>query len=199
MRGASAGTRSPSRVGPDPREDGRHVGRPARPSPAPPPPASREPDAVRTSRPPYAYVVDRRGLTIVGIVVVCLVGGFVGAAYDLSRGSHLLGSVTAVTFATAAIAAALVAHREDLGASVIVPPLAYAVVVFVAANVTSGGVGSYVRAIVEEAVVHILTSAPGLLVAFAGTALVAVVRFFAGRAAANRRRARARAARQAMR
>lgn len=145
-------------------------------------------------RSPLALVADRRGLTAVGIVLLDLAGGFVGLAHDLNTGSHILGTVTALAFATAAVVAAMVAHREDLAASVIVPPLAYACIVLVAAGITAGsGTGSFVHTIAEEAVVHVLTSAPGLLVGVAAALVVAVFRFLAGRAAANRRRAAARA------
>jgi hypothetical protein len=145
-------------------------------------------------RSPLALVADRRGLTAIGIVLLDLIGGFVGLVHDLNTGSHILGTVTAIAFATATVIAAMIAHREDLAASVIVPPLAYACVVLVAAGDTAGaGTGSYVHTIAEEAVVHVLTSAPGLLVGVAAALVVAVFRFLAGRAAANRRRAAARA------
>jgi hypothetical protein len=145
-------------------------------------------------RSPLAIVVDRRGLTTIGIVLLDLIGGFVGLVHDLNTGSHILGAVTAIAFATATVIAAMIAHREDLAAAVIVPPLAYACVVLVAAGITAGaGAQSFVRTIGEEAVVHVLTSAPGLLVGVAAALVVAVFRFLAGRAAANRRRAAARA------
>src|SRR6185369_4932019 len=82
-------------------------------------------------RSPIAYVADRRGLTVIGIVLLDLIGGFVGLVHDLNTGTHLLGAVTAIAFATATVIAAMIAHREDLAASVIVPPLAYAGVVLV--------------------------------------------------------------------
>src|SRR4051812_11355556 len=56
-------------------------------------------------RSPVAYVADRRGLTVVGIVLLELIGGFVGLAHDLNTGSHILGTVTAIAFATATVVA----------------------------------------------------------------------------------------------
>jgi hypothetical protein len=143
---------------------------------------------------PLGFVADSRGLTAAGVALVCVAGCAIGAAWDLSRGTRILGTVTGVALIVAAVVAALTAHREDIGATVVAPPLAYAAVVLVAANITGqSGTGSYTHRVGAEVVVHVLTSAPGLLIAVGLTAVIALVRWLRARATANRRRAAARA------
>jgi hypothetical protein len=186
------GARGPARPGDAPaRRDlaGPGGGRAAARRPPAPSVAPRGPRPVG-----LGLVADRRGLTAAGIAIVCLVGCAIGAIWDLDRGTRILGMVTGTALIVAAVVAALIAHAEDIAASVVVPPLAYAVTVLVAANITGrSGSGSYVHRVGSEVVVHVLTSAPGLLIAVGLTVVIALVRWLRGRAAENRRRAAARA------
>ena len=71
---------------------------------------------------------DRRGLTTAGAVLVVLLVGSAGALADVLTGNGLR-ELFAVGFVTGCVVAAMTVHREDLFASVVLPPLVYVVLV----------------------------------------------------------------------
>ncbi len=91
-------------------------------------------------------VGDRRGLTATGGVLAILVLGAAGAAVDVLTGSGLR-EVFAVAFVLGCLVSALAVHREDLFASVAMPPLCYALLALLAvlADRTGGAGGGDVR------------------------------------------------------
>src|SRR6185369_4352871 len=75
--------------------------------------------------PEAAHVVaDRRGLTAAGAVAIALVLGVVGATIDVKTG-HGLRTVFAVCFVAGSALAAILVHREDIRAAVVIPPFTY--------------------------------------------------------------------------
>ncbi|HWG93150.1 MAG TPA: DUF6542 domain-containing protein [Mycobacteriales bacterium] len=72
------------------------------------------------------HLVDRRGLTACGATALALLLGTLGGVVDAVRGGGL-GTAFGVCFVLGCGAAALAAHREDLRAAVVMPPLAYVV------------------------------------------------------------------------
>ena len=124
---------------------------------------------------------DRRGLTAAGGVLVALLLGLAGGAFDVLTGSGPR-EVFAVAFVTGCLAAALTVHREDLFATVVMPPLVYAVLaaVFVLVDRT-GGVGSFVTRKAVELVNALVLGAPVLMAGFGAALLVAVARWLGGR------------------
>jgi hypothetical protein len=96
-------------------------------------PASARLPTVRPSHqlPAGVRPADRRGLTAAGGALLLLALSGAGAAYDLLTGSTLdLGF--ALSFLAGCLLTALLVHREDLLAAVVMPPLAYVTVVFFA-------------------------------------------------------------------
>ena len=83
-----------------------------------------------------ALLGDRRGLSVTGAVVLVLLLGGAGAAYDIVLGSGL-GLGFAVGFIAGCALAALLVRREALMAAVVLPPLVY-VVLAVAGNAADG-------------------------------------------------------------
>ena len=124
---------------------------------------------------------DRRGLTTAGGALVALVIGLAGGAFDVLTGPGLR-EVFAVAFVTGCLAAALAVHREDLFASVVMPPLVYAVLALVAVLVDrTGGAGSFLTRQAVELVNALVLGAPVLMIGFGAAVLVAVARWRGGR------------------
>lgn len=131
--------------------------------------------------PAGAHVADRRGLTATGAVTVALGLGLAGGIFDVVTGAGLRGTF-AVLFVLGCAIAAYKVHREDLFATVVIPPLAYAVLVGAAAiGRASGAGGSFVKQNVLELFSALVLNARVLLVATAAAAIIATLRVTAAR------------------
>lgn len=129
---------------------------------------------------PTAPLADRRGLTAAGGALLALTVGGAGLAYDLATGAGLR-LVFAVCFIAACCAAALLAHREDLFAMVVMPPLAYLALSVAAAVVERAPGASMLSQQAVNLANTVVLGAPVLLSATAGAGLVAMVRGVLGR------------------
>ena len=140
---------------------------------APPPPSGHSSSGVS--------VGDRRGLTATGAVALALLLGLIGGAVDVLTGPGLR-EVFAVSFVTGSVLAALTVHREDLVAAVVMPPLVYVVLAFIAGVVerTSGG-GSFLTQQALQLANALVLGAPVLMIATLAALVVAVVRRVSGR------------------
>lgn len=126
--------------------------------------------------PAGAHVADKRGLTATGAVTIALVLGLVGAVIDVNTGIGLRGSFAACFIVGSALAALLV-HREDLKASVIMPPLTYCVLALIGEAIGRTQVaGSFVKQQALELVSALILGAPTLYAATALAAVIAIVR-----------------------
>ena len=127
---------------------------------------------------------DRRGLTAAGAVALALALGLAGGAYDVLTGPGLR-AVFAVCFVAGCGLAALLVHREDLKAAVVMPPLVYVAIALVAGAVdrTAGGGGLLTRQALGL-VNAVVLGAPVLL---GGTALALVVALARGMGRRDRR------------
>ena len=124
---------------------------------------------------------DRRGLTAAGGALLALLLGLAGGAFDLLTGSGLR-EVFAVAFVTGCLAAALAVHREDLFATVVMPPLLYLVLALAGVLVDrTGGAGSFLMRQAVELVNALVLGAPVLMAGFGAALLVAVARWLGGR------------------
>ncbi|MCW2616511.1 MAG: hypothetical protein JWN08_3505 [Frankiales bacterium] len=142
-----------------------------------------EPDVGTTfGRPGRASGVgDRRGLTAAGAVVFVLLLGLAGAAFDIATGSGL-GNAFAVCFVVASALAALLVHREDLKAAVVMPPLTYVALALVGGALESTtATGSFLTKQALEIVNALVLGAPVLVAGTLAALLVAVVRGVRGR------------------
>ena len=133
---------------------------------------------------PAGIVLDRRGLTAFGAVLLIFALGALGGAYDLASGTGLR-RVFAVCFVLGCALAALAVHREDLRAVVVMPPLIYLALSGGAALLQHARTGSLLTQQALEFANTVVLSAPVLLIGTAVAAVLAVVRWIAGR---NRRR-----------
>jgi hypothetical protein len=132
-------------------------------------------------RPVGARVVDRRGLTAAGAVAVALGLGLVGGAWDVVTGTGLR-TVFAVFFVLGCGLAALLVHREDLRAAVVMPPLVYVALAMLGGAVERAGApGSVVNKQTLELVNALVLGAPVLLAATALASVVAGTRAVLGR------------------
>ena len=126
-------------------------------------------------------VGDRRGLTATGAVAVALALGLLGGAVDVLTGPGLR-EVFAVSFVSGCVIAALTVHREDLVATVVMPPLVYVVLALVAGAVErTVGAGSFLTQQVLELANALVLGAPVLMTATLAALVVAVVRRVSGR------------------
>lgn len=151
-------------------------------SPTTPPP---EPDPAPASvherehhlhLPAGAHVGDRRGLTATGAVAIALALGFVGAFIDVNTGRGLR-TVFAICFIAGCALAAMLAHREDLRATVIMPPLVYCVLALLGAAIgQTQAAGSFVKTQGLELVSALIIGAPVLYAATGLALVIAVVR-----------------------
>src|SRR3954447_4288447 len=144
---------------------------------APGGPAS-EPGA---THPHGVHVVDRRGLTAVGAVSVALLLGAAGGFIDVMTGPGLR-TVFAVCFIAGCAFAALKVHREDLIATVVMPPLVYVALALLAGAFSkTAGVGGVLTRQALELATSLVLGAPVLLTATALAFVIAVVRGVTGR------------------
>lgn len=127
-----------------------------------------------------APVADRRGLTAAGAVGLALLLGLAGGAYDVLTGPGLR-TVFAVCFVAGCALAALLVHREDLKAAVVMPPLVYVVLALVGGAVERTASGSFLTQQALELVNALVVGAPVLLTATGAALLVALVRGLSGR------------------
>ena len=143
----------------------------------PPEPAEQAPPADHHLHlPAGAHVADRRGLTATGAVTVALALGFLGAVIDVNTGSGL-GPVFAVLFVVGSALGALLAHREDLRATVVMPPLTYCVLALIGAAIGhSAAAGSFLKQQGLELVSALITGAPVLYAATGLAFVIALVR-----------------------
>ena len=133
----------------------------------------------RTSH--HVAVADRRGLTATGAVFLALVLGLAGATYDVLTGPGLR-LVFAVAFITGCALAALLVHREDLKAAVVMPPLVYVVLAFIGGALErTSGAGSFLTTQALEMANALVLGAPVLLAATGLALLIAAVRSLSGR------------------
>ena len=127
-------------------------------------------------------VGDRRGLTATGAVAVALLLGLAGGAVDVLTGSGLR-EVFAVSFVLGCLVAALTVHREDLAATVVMPPLVYVVLALAAGAVErTMGTGSFLTQQALELANALVLGAPVLAAATLAALVVAIVRWTAGHA-----------------
>ncbi|MCW2599426.1 MAG: hypothetical protein JWM02_1255 [Frankiales bacterium] len=130
--------------------------------------------------PAGAHIADRRGLTATGAVTIALALGVAGAAIDVNTGRGLRATF-AICFVLGSALAALLVHREDLKATVVMPPLTYCVLALVGAALGHTQVaGSFVKAQGLELVSALIIGAPVLYVATGSAFLIALVRAFRG-------------------
>lgn len=128
-------------------------------------------------------VADRRGLTAAGAVTLALLLGGVGGAVDVATGRGFR-AVFAICFVLGCALAALLVHREDLKAAVVMPPLLYVVLALVAGAVgSSGGNNSLVARETLELVQALVIGAPVLFTATGAASVVALVRWLRRRPA----------------
>ena len=128
----------------------------------------------RPDHPPAAdaHVADRRGLTVAGAVSLALLLGFLGAAIDVNTGSGLRTGF-AICFIAGSALAALLVHREDVKATVVMPPLTYCVLALIGAALGhTQAAGSFVKNQGLELVSALILGAPVL---YAGTGLALLI------------------------
>jgi hypothetical protein len=157
--------------------------RPARPGSRVPQPSSAR--ARGTSSRSGGPLGDARGLTAAGCAVMLLV---LGALFDLFVG-HDLWVFFGITFIGASGLSAGRAHAEDLGATIVLPPLVYFVIAFLFTMISprSGTHTGGSRQFAIDLGGELVFSAPILLIATVVSLAIAIAR---GRASAARRRAR---------
>lgn len=126
----------------------------------------------------HTAVADRRGLTALGAVGVAVALGLVGGTFDVITGPGLR-EVFAVCFVGGSTLAALLVHREDLRAAVIMPPLVYVALALIAGAVESSGrAGSFLTQQALELLNSLVLGAPVLLTATAAALAVALWRHY---------------------
>jgi hypothetical protein len=121
---------------------------------------------------------DSRGLTALAAAIVVLLAGALGALIDLSVGMSL-GAVFGVLFTLACAFVAARVHREDLAATIVLPPLAYLALSIVTAIIEppeGGSLGGGVKDTAANVVQAMILGAPALLAATVAATLIAVVR-----------------------
>lgn len=107
---------------------------------------------------------------------MALLLGAAGAAYDVVTGSGL-GLVFAVSFVVGSALAALLVHREDLAAAIVMPPLTYVALAVVAGAVEGGfATGSFVVKRALELMNAVVLGAPVLVTATVVSLVVVVAR-----------------------
>lgn len=131
--------------------------------------------------PAGAHVADKRGLTATGAVTIALSLGCVGALIDVNTGRGLR-LVFAACFIAGSGLAALLVHREDLKASVIMPPLIYCVLALIGAGLGhTEAAGSFVKTQGLELVSALILGAPVLYTATLLALIIAAVRWRSAR------------------
>lgn len=126
--------------------------------------------------PAGAHVADRRGLTATGAVTLALTLGFVGAFVDVQTGRGLR-TVFALCFVAGCALAAMLVHREDLKAVIVMPPLTYCVLALIGAAIGhTQAAGSFVKTQGLELVSALILGAPVLYAATGAALVIALVR-----------------------
>jgi hypothetical protein len=126
--------------------------------------------------PAGAHVADRRGLTAAGAVTVSLALGFLGAFIDVNTGSGLRTTFS-VLFVVGCALGALLAHREDLRATVAMPPLVYCVLALIGAAIGhTAAAGPFLKQQALELVSALILGAPTLYAATGAAFLIALIR-----------------------
>lgn len=150
--------------------------------PSPPgPPVDADPQARGHHLPAGAHLSDRRGLTATGAVALALVLGMAGGLVDVLTGPGLR-TVFAICFVAGCGLAALLVHREDLVAAVVIPPLVYCVLALLAGAVESTvGSQSLLTRQALELLNALVLGAPVLLTATGLALAIAVMRGALGR------------------
>lgn len=121
-------------------------------------------------------VADSRGLTAAGAVTIALILGVVGAAVDVKTG-HGLRTVFAVCFVGGSALAAVLVHREDLRAAVMIPPFTYCALAVIGGFIGSTKVGgSYATKSGVALLDALILRAPVLFLATGVALVIAVVR-----------------------
>ncbi len=118
---------------------------------------------------------DRRGLTAAGALLLLLLLSTLGALLDALVSRHQLWLLFTIGFVLSAGLSAQRVHREDLGISVLLPPIAYAVVVAGASLFSPRGRAPGLRQHMLDASSAMILHAPILL---GGTLLAGVVALF---------------------
>ena len=161
---------------PPPGQDGA-AAEPTRAQPRPPASDPEHPHP-HLHLPAGAHVADKRGLTAMGAVTIALVLGFIGAAIDVNTGRGLRTGF-ALCFIIGSALAALLVHREDIKATVVMPPLTYCVLALAGAAIGHTHVaGSLIKQQGLELVSALILGAPTLYAATGAALLVALVRAF---------------------
>jgi hypothetical protein len=161
------------------------TGKTAAPKPVPgavPRPAAKTitPTSVRRSAPSTrAPLGDQRGLTATGATLLVLVLGGLSAGVDVATGTGLR-TVFAVAFTVAAALAAATVHHEDLVASVVLVPLAFALIAGISGLAEGSNLHSASKVVLGVANVMV-TAAPALMIATGVAAAIAVLRGYAAR------------------
>jgi hypothetical protein len=114
--------------------------------------------------------------------VLSLVFGLAGGGYDLLNGAGV-GTVFAICFVAGCVLAALLVHREDLGAAVVMPPLVYVALALATGAVEPTGGGSFALRGAVEVLNAIVLGAPVLIGATAAAGLIAGARWLGSRGA----------------
>jgi hypothetical protein len=122
---------------------------------------------------------DQRGLTAAGATLLVLVLGGLAAGVDVATGTGLR-TVFAVAFAIAAALGAATVHHEDLAASVVLVPLAFALIGGISGIAEGSGLHSVSKLMLAVANVMV-TAAPALMFATGAAAALALLRWYAVR------------------
>ena len=126
--------------------------------------------------PAGAHLSDRRGLTATGAVALTLVLGIIGAVIDVKTGRGLR-TTFAVFFVVGSGLGALLAHREDLRATVVMPPLTYCLLAVIGGYLgDTQAPGSFLKQNALELASALITGAPVLFTAFGVALVIALVR-----------------------
>ena len=132
--------------------------------------------------PAGAHVGDKRGITAFGAVALAVALGLLGGTIDVITGPGLRTLFT-VCFVTGCALAAMLVHREDLLATIVMPPLLYVMFALFAAAVDASGVThGWLMHQVSEAVTALILGTWTLVGAVAAAAAVAVFRVSTGHA-----------------
>jgi hypothetical protein len=133
--------------------------------------------------PAGAHVADKRGLTAFGAVTIAMGLGLLGGTIDVITGPGLR-TVFTVFFVLGCALAAVLVHREDLLATVVMPPLLYVALALFAAGVEFSGVtGGWLSHQISETVTALILGTWTLVSAVAAAAIVAIYRVTTGHAA----------------
>lgn len=113
-----------------------------------------------------------------GAVTIALAFGFLGAFVDVQTGRGLR-TVFALCFVLGSALAALLVHREDIKATVVMPPLTYCVLALIGAGIGHSEVaGSFYKQQALELVSALITGAPVLYAATGAALIIALTRAF---------------------